>query len=142
MNRDEVVLAAMAAAPGRAFQPVHVQKLFFLLDRKLATDLGGPHFNFTAYDYGPFDQAVYATLEGLNERGLVAIDKEPDSVRAYKLTDAGNAAGRTELEGLSAEARGRIEKLATFVASLSFRDLVSAIYRAYPEMKAKSVFVG
>lgn len=36
--------------------------------------------------------------------------------------------------------RGYIGKVSTFVRTRSFNDLVSAIYKAFPEMKANSIF--
>ena len=36
-----------------------VQKLLFLLDREAAEIVGGPHFRFVPYNYGPFDKGVY-----------------------------------------------------------------------------------
>ena len=43
MDKRELVLSAMATG----FYPVHVQKLFFLIDRRLAGDLGGPFYDET-----------------------------------------------------------------------------------------------
>src|SRR4051812_4990710 len=71
LNRDQVVLLAMGPAAGAIHTPVQMQKLMFLLDRKLAADLNGPHFNFVPYDYGPFDRAVYIALGELEEQGFV-----------------------------------------------------------------------
>ena len=61
----DIVLAALAASKGAAHSPVQIQKLLFLLDRKLADRLEGPHFNFVAHNYGPFDRAIYDQLEEL-----------------------------------------------------------------------------
>jgi uncharacterized protein len=47
MDRQDLVLAALAAAGGNAtFAPVQIQKFFFLIDREGAHLFGGPHFNF------------------------------------------------------------------------------------------------
>ena len=63
MERDQLVLAAMAAGGENAtFSPAQIQNLFFLIDRKAAPAMGGPHFAFRPYDDGPFDHAAYATL--------------------------------------------------------------------------------
>jgi hypothetical protein len=63
MDRSSLVLAALAAAGGNAaFTPVQVQKLLFLIDREAGRLVGGPHFDFLPYDYGPFDRAVMIPL--------------------------------------------------------------------------------
>jgi hypothetical protein len=140
MRKNELILAALAAAK-QSLTPVQVQKLFFLLDRRLADDLGGPHFHFEPYDYGPFDAGVYQALEGLQKRGLVQITRrEAEGYRTYGLTQAGRQDGETILSGLSSSAATSLRALAEFVAGRSFADLVSAIYQAYPEMRARSVF--
>ena len=58
MTRKEVVLAALAPAKHAPHSPVQVQKLIFLIDRNIPREVGGPHFDFQPYNYGPFDKAV------------------------------------------------------------------------------------
>ena len=41
---------------------------------------------------------------------------------------------------LPAEAQSFLTRLGTWVRSLGFKELVSAIYREFPEMRANSVF--
>ena len=73
MTKREVVLAALAPAQGKQHSPVQVQKLLFLLDREASELLGGPHFNFVPYNYGPFDKEVYQVLNELDFNELVTI---------------------------------------------------------------------
>ncbi len=66
MQRRNLILAALAAGGENAsFTPAQAQKLFFLIDRKAASLVDGPHFDFQPYDYGPFDKAVYDELARL-----------------------------------------------------------------------------
>lgn len=65
MDREDLVLACLAPAKGALHSPVQVQKMFFLIDRNISEDIEGPLFDFHPYDYGPFDKAVYETLEKL-----------------------------------------------------------------------------
>ena len=141
LSRINFVLAAMAPAEGGAFDPVHVQKLFFLIDRKAGHQLGRSYFVFEPYDYGPFDANIYSELAQLSNQGLVDISKESLwGTRQYRLTEEGQRLGKKALETLPVEAIALINKLCLFVRSLSFSELVSAIYRDYPEMKVNSVF--
>lgn len=142
MNRRDLVLAALSPAAGKPFSPVRVQKLFFLIDRNIAVKVGGPHFAFEPYDYGPFDSSVYHELDALSRDGFVAIDEGTGRYRNYRLTDAGQAKGEELFHGLDADTKDYLGRAVTFVRSLRFADLVASIYKAYPEMKTNSVFKG
>jgi len=139
MNQNEIVLAALSASNGALHSPVQVQKLLFLIDRNLGKDIGGPHFNFHPYNYGPFDRAVYETLESLGNEGFVEIVSN-HSWKEYALTEKGRAQGMAIFESLPIPTKKYIAEVSRFVRSLSFTQLVSAIYKAYPEMRANSVF--
>jgi uncharacterized protein len=140
MNRSQHVMATLAAAgPGATFTPVQVQKIFFLLDERAANLLGGPHFSFQPYDYGPFDQEVYHELDRLQLPELVRVDTT-GRYRMYALTDAGYAQGRQLCSGLAPEVQSYIRQTVEWVRQLRFDQLVAAIYREFPQMKAKSIF--
>jgi hypothetical protein len=140
-SREEIVLAALLPAGGVPHTPVQVQKLLFLVDRNLASLIGGPKFNFEPYHYGPFDLEVYSTLGELERQGLVEITQSHSgNWREYRLTPEGQSCAEAVRIRLDQRAQNYLEKASTFVRSLSFTDLVSAIYKAYPEMRARSVF--
>lgn len=141
-RRQNLVLAALAAAPGASYAPVQVQKLFFLLDENIAASVGGRQFAFVPYDFGPFDAAVYHELEALQRAGFVNIARVGPSAgeRRYSLTPAGQTAGDAALARLSDGVRSYIAKVSAWVRKLSFGELVGAIYKAYPAMRANSVF--
>jgi hypothetical protein len=142
MTRSEILLAGLAAGGENAtYTPVQVQKLFFLLDKEAATQLGGPFFNFVPYDYGPFDQAVYAGLDGLANNGLTLV-QPTGRYRVYGLTQAGRKEGQRLLSTMQPSARAYVSNVACWVRQLSFQQLVAAIYSKYPEMRANSVFRG
>ena len=68
MTRRDLVLALLAAAEGRPYTPVQIQKAVFVIC-DLIPDLidDGPTFNFQPYDYGPFDLDVYSELGQLKQ---------------------------------------------------------------------------
>jgi len=143
MERRDVVLAALAAGKGAPHQPVQVQKMLFLLDKEIGPALGGPHFDFTPYAYGPFDASVYDELDGLAAAGLVEIDSRGGTKRrTYMLTPSGQAEGDRLLNGLHASVSEYIRALSEWLRSLTFDQLVSTIYKLYPDMQARSVFRG
>lgn len=142
MDRNEIILAGLAAGgQGAAFPPAQVQKLFFLLDREVASYVGGPHFSFVAYDYGPFDSGLYSALDTAALAGLVEVNRT-GRVRTYSLTPEGFARGTALLQRIPEPAQTFVSRAAKWVNSLSFAQLVSAIYQRYPDMKANSVFRG
>ena len=137
------MLAGMlAGSASPELSPVQAQKLFFLIDQNAATLVNGPHFDFRPYDYGPFDSAVYSELDSLsNLHGLVEVRRD-GTYRTYRLTATGVARAEAVLACMSPTASGYIGKLKDWVKSLGFRDLVSAIYRDYPDMRVNSIFRG
>jgi len=143
MDRQDYVLAVLATAGGAPLTPVKVQKLFFLLDKKLGEQVGGPWFNFAAYDYGPFDSNVYREIERLAVRGEAAVDANaPFTMKTYRLTPDGQKRGEALFRELDEGTRGYVAELSKWVRMLSFNQLVSAVYRDFPDMKVNSVFRG
>lgn len=142
MNKRDLLLAALAAGAGDEHTPVQIQKLLFLVEKNVADDLGGAAFRFVPYDYGPFDSSVYDVLRSLESEGLAASAVAPRGWKKYKLTAQGQALGDALLRGLPQRAGGYIRTVSEFVRRLSFAQLVSSVYKSYPEMKANSVFKG
>ena len=141
MDTDDLMLAGLSPAGSEPFSPVHVQKLFFLLDQHIADYTDGPHFMFEPYDYGPFDKDVYLHLATLQTQGYVHITRPSRyTVRTYSLTSEGHIRGKRVLEDLPKQIQQYISDLVAVVRSMSFAELVSTIYRFYPEMRANSVF--
>ncbi|QCQ99171.1 hypothetical protein [Brevundimonas sp. SGAir0440] len=142
MTRDEMIVAGLSASePGATFSPVQLQKLFFVLDREAAKPLGGPHFNFQPYDYGPFDRALYDRIDALRDEGLVQTFNS-GRYRLYSTTPAGTARGIEILGSIDPQMREYVAAVASWVRRLSFSDLVSAIYERYPDMRVNSIFRG
>jgi uncharacterized protein len=100
--------------------------------------VGGPHFDFQPYDFGPFDRDVYDTLETLAAQGLVY--QRRARYQLWTLSPEGYRRGAELLRAYPSAAATYIQQVAAWVRSLPFNRLVAAIYRAYPEMKAKSIF--
>jgi hypothetical protein len=138
MTKREVVLAALAPAQGKQHSPVQVQKLLFLLGREAPQLVDGSHFNFEPYNYGPFDKAVYQVLDQLDEAELVTI-RSGGWQRTYALTPTGQNEGDRLLGELSDSAKDYIPRVSAFVLKLNFLQLVSAIYKAYPDMQKNSI---
>ncbi len=143
-GRQKVMLAALASTPSEGFAPVQVQKMFFLFDENIHADLGGKQFNFEPYDYGPFDKTVYQELDRLEALGLVRIYQVNPSAggRRYSLTPAGQLEGQRHLSNLSMKAQDFMSEVGAWVKTLTFAELVGSIYRAFPRMRERSIFIG
>lgn len=139
MRRIDVALVMLATANGGDFTPVQIQKAMFLLDREAGHIFTESRYYFRAYDYGPFDKAVYDDLEELARHGYAEI--EQGWTRRYSAKARGVTEGRRLGQTLAPEDYNFIQSVSEFVRSQSFSDLVSSIYRAYPEMRANSIFV-
>jgi len=135
-------LLAIAKAGSTPLQPVQLQKALFLIGQNLSkAKLKARFYIFDAYDYGPFCQAVYGDAETLEQTGLVTITRPPQSrYKLYTATEAGHERARALEQQLDADAVDYVGKAVRYTQSLSFNDLVAAIYKAYPEMKVNSVF--
>lgn len=140
MKRADVLLAALAAAERKYFYPVHLQKTLFLVDYKLP-QLFHQRYAFQPYDYGPFDKDVYADADALQHAGLVAIVQEPgEYYRTYCATAKGLEVGEHLLAAMPPQSAVLVRQIANIVTRLGFKELVTAIYKSFPEMKVNSVF--
>ena len=139
MDRPTFVLAAMAAAGAEArFDPVRLQKYFFLLDRELDAECGGPHFDFRPYQYGPFDRAVYAQFDRLAREGLAVVDKSRQ-YRLYSLSEEGFERGKRAAASLPERASRYMASASAWLFSLDVPALLLSIYEYAPNMAIQAV---
>ena len=133
----------MALEHGHRLQPVQLQKSLFLLGRNLSPEKlqNDSFYKFEAYDYGPFCGEVYKDAEALEGNGMIAIMRPPlVRFNIYEITDLGTEHARALRKSLDEATTSYLDAVVDFTKSLSFTELVSAIYKAYPEMREKSVF--
>lgn len=143
MNRRDLVLAVLGAAEGGAYSPAQLQKALFLVTQKLPDVVSdGASFSFAPYDYGPFDKGVYQAADQLAVRGLCGVTQSSSGYRKYAATDKGQGEAQQILTSLPENERNYIREVSRWVRSLSFPQLVKSIYKAYPEMRKNSIFVG
>ncbi len=139
MLPSDCTLMAMAAkGRGSRFDSVRIQKLLFLIDREATAHVGGPHFNFQPYLYGPFDKAVYQEIEALHDAGAIDSHNQGGQ-RAYALTPSGYERGVAVLNELAEPVRRYVAEAARWVLSLPFGKLLAAIYHYYPDMAINSI---
>jgi DNA-binding PadR family transcriptional regulator len=138
------VLVAIAAAGGEPVAPVQLQKSLFLLGKELPGEVGADFFKFKPYHFGPFSATIYQDAERLEAAGLVRIDREEPgrSWALYMATQAGLDVAAAVAKTKSQRAVQYLRAAVQWARGLSFTELVSAIYRRYPEQRVNSVFNG
>ncbi len=143
MTKEEVLLACLGISSGASHDPVHIQKIIFIFQERAKEIFDQKPFAFKPYDYGPFDPEIYFILDELINNGLVSIVGLPfERHRLYKLTEEGQKKANSVLKNLSQENKEFLDNLSKWARSLSFAQLVGAIYQEFPEMKINSIFRG
>ncbi len=142
MDRKDLILI-LAAISEKPLQPVHLQKALFLIAQNVHPNQLKIRkmYQFEAYDYGPFAKEIYSDAEQLHAEGLLHIDQEPyASYRLYSITNAGRTRASQLIATLDEETVSYLKDVIKWVTSLTFKQLISEIYRLYPSMKVNSVF--
>jgi uncharacterized protein YwgA len=142
MDKQSIILAALAPAKRDAHTVTQLQKLLFLLDKNIPEYIDGPLFHFEPFLYGPYDEEIFRIIEKLSQQELVEIDiDEVGKIwRTYRLTKQGQIKGEEIFNSLEQVPRKYIEDVSDFVHKVSFGELIAAIYNEYPDMKVNAVF--
>lgn len=150
VTRSAVALARLAERRGpptriggSPLTPVQVQKILFVVGRELPNAVGSSYYRFRPYNYGPFSSEVYEDADALADAGLVVVDR-PSKERpwaTYAATPAGIAAARKLSEEVPEESTWYVESVVKWATRLTFQQLVSAIYRKYPDQRVNSIFI-
>ena len=136
MDKKDFVLNVFSLLPDNHpyLSPIKVQKLFFLIEKRLGKD--GTYFNFQPYLYGPYDSNLKAVITELVKDEKMEIEKH-NNLSLYKIVKRANTDNF-----LTKAERDYIQcTLIPFVLQKSFRELCFAIYNEFPEMKVNSVLV-
>ena len=136
MNKKDFVLNVFSLLPKEHsyLSPIKVQKLFFLIEKRLGKD--GTYFNFQPYLYGPYDSTLKYVINELVKDEKIEIEKR-NNVSLYRIikpVDTENFLTKAQRDYIQCT-------LIPFVLKRSFRELCFAIYNEFPEMKVNSVLV-
>jgi DNA-binding PadR family transcriptional regulator len=119
-----------------------MQKILFVFGEQCSSALiSEAYYHFQPYHYGPYDSSINKDIELLEAEGFVDIvDTTAHRGRDYELTAIGEEKAQEILAELPVPLADYLAALVAWAQSLSFRDLVAAIYKEYPHMAANSVF--
>jgi len=137
MNRNDILLAIIAAAGERNFSRVYVQKVVFLVSEEYKGKLPEDFYEFDKYHYGPFSSEVYRDAEMLNDLGCISIKYGAD--RRDDLYMIEQDCYLDDIK-LPADLKRYIADTVDWVIDMSFAELVRAIYLLFPEYRENSRF--
>jgi uncharacterized protein YwgA len=141
MKRTDWALIVIDEAGPGSLSPVQIQKTLFLISKRLPREAGRDFYKFVPYNYGPFNSEIYSDLTELVTAGLVKrIQYAGREWAGYQITEKGHQAAAKLQSQLNDRVLQYITRIVKWVMSVTFTQLLTAIYNAYPEYKAKSVF--
>ncbi|KDS90072.1 hypothetical protein FK85_22480 [Halorubrum saccharovorum] len=120
-----------------------MMKACFLLHKRLHSEHGiSTDFEFIAGDYGPLDEKVYTTLEGLERNGLIEeVESEQYQGTEYRLTLEGQERAEVLYQQLSDGERNLISWLKGKHVMKPLSQLLSFVYNRYPKYTENSKLV-
>jgi len=140
MSKAHWPLVALLKSPDKKLTPVQIQKTIFLFAQNIPDTIGHDAYKFKPYNYGPFDPAIYRDLEGAIEAGHVEPLPTSRGWDEYRITALGERIAQETLADVSPDAEQYISRITNWVRTTSFRELLTAIYKAYPAYAKRSVF--
>ena len=139
-KRADLLLKIIAAADREPLTPAQLQKVAFRVGMECSQYMPDDYYNFRKYDYGPFSPEIYRDAEQLERDGKIRISiNSRGGWREYAATIRGT---KTELADIPDDLSSFIVDKVNWARSLSFQQLVRAVYQMYPEYRENSVFSG
>lgn len=137
VNRSDILLAIIAAADGKPLEPVHLQKVAFLVAQEFGAELPEDYYEFDKNLYGPFSAIIYSDVDLLDYWGQIKIHWHAQhSKRKYAIVD------RHVIESLDIPGHilNYIKETVAWAIKMSFGELVRSIYFEFPEYRENSAF--
>ncbi len=138
-SRECILIAIVAAAGDTGLDRAQLQKSVFLVGEEFDGRLPANFYQFRPYMYGPFAQDAYSDIERLCDGMVIEVLTDKDGRPSYRLAP-GATTGLCGLSGLSEDLESGIRQIVGWVTSMSFKELVRAIYHLYPDQRQNSVF--
>ena len=140
MKRTDLLLKIIVAAEGEPVTPTQLQKTAFLVGKSFEGCLPSNYYQFRKYDYGPFCVKIYRDAEQLERDGMIRIVyNRRGGWKEYKATQRGL---QQDFASVPTAIASFIEETMLWARSLSFQQLVRAVYTRFPAYRENSVFQG
>ena len=141
MKKKDWILLALNCSEDKTLSPLQLQKSLFLLGQMYSDAFSNNFYNFVPYHYGPFCLQIYEDVDFLKSKDLISI--KVDTVRRWKTYSITNR-GLNYIDNLKKQMKPKvynyISEIVKWVKSQSFSQLLSSIYKQFPEFKVNSVF--
>ncbi len=136
MSKEDFILKILSLASDVSFSPVQIQKLFFLVEKRIGYE--AKHFNFTPYHYGPYDEELTILIKQLVSDGKIT-SSIIDGIIHYSISTG----FQNNIDDFLDESKRSFisQKLIPFIKSKSFLELCYSIYKEFPEMAKRSVLI-
>jgi uncharacterized protein YwgA len=134
MNKEDFILKILSLTPDVSFSPIQIQKLFFLLEKRIGND--AKYFKFIPYHYGPYDEDLSSLIHDLEKREQIT-SSTIDGIKHYGINnpvDIKNFLDDRKKTFISQE-------LIPFIKSKKILDLCYSIYKEFPDMAKRSVLI-
>lgn len=141
MEKKDWILLVLNCSEDKTLSPVQLQKSLFLLGRMFPDAVSNNFYNFVPCHYGPFCLEIYEDADFFKLKDLISINV--DTIRrwkTYSITDKGLNYVAILKKKIKPEVYNYVLEIIKWVKDQSFSQLISAIYKQFPEYKIYSVF--
>jgi uncharacterized protein len=141
--RQRSLLVFIGISNSGQLDPIRIMKGQFLIAMETPAEWlpADARYEFQPYNYGPYAPPIYTDLHELERSGLVTSRQALGQSWGYfSVTDAGKKTADAIAAAMPPQLVEYIASIRKFVTSLSFSQLLSAVYKRYPEYAVNSVF--
>ncbi|TFH00133.1 MAG: hypothetical protein E4H14_20000 [Candidatus Thorarchaeota archaeon] len=116
----------------------------FLIHKQVVEEMklgiSSSNYRFRAWRFGPFTEDVLDDVAALSTFGLMKTEGDEDATQSFLLTPKGRDAVNRTLDSEPALTRvmDEISRIKKSYGRISLEELVSKVYRQYPEYTDKS----
>lgn len=141
LKTSDWTLLAISLVPKKGLSPVRLQKSLFLLGEGFPKVVGKHYYEFIPYNYGPFCADIYDDVGKFILSDYVKEIGVPNQRWSeYFITQKGKKYVEKLPLDYALEAFKYLNQVIEWAQGLTFHELISAIYKAYPKFKKNSVF--
>jgi uncharacterized protein len=143
LSKKDWTLLVIDAAKPDVLTPIQLQKALFLIGQRVPEAGEHDFYKFVPHNFGPFSKDVYRDVEAQKNDGFIdEIISQGQNWPEYRVSQTGTSQAALLREAMLTPALNYVDQLVKWVQAQSFRDLLHAVYAAYPHFATKSVFNG
>jgi DNA-binding PadR family transcriptional regulator len=135
LRAEDIKGNAYSAIPGKT----HLVKEIFAIQKTAIGEKLLPELKFEPDNYGPFDETIYAALDGLKDAGFVTFDSTSNNYVKIALTEKGKETSDHFWKKLKDEVKSIFKYVKINFNHLSSENVLEKIYAAYPELTVNSL---